>query len=383
MGNPSYKEKPMKTHLMITIILFCIALPARAADESAPQNSDRAKKRLKRFPDSDLNGDGILTREEFREYKAKIGRSSQDNSAAKQQQKKFEAARNVAYGKHEKQVLDVYWNKDFKNAPIVINIHGGGWRNGDKAGFGNARNQDLFIGKYGCVLVSPNYRLIGDLVPDSSLGDATLVAKGAFDGAIVDVFSAAAFIQKNAKKYGGDAKRIIVCGTSAGAHLSAALAYCGQHDWLKETPYTGTELNIIGWYGDCPPLDKSVNTQIPFPSYGIPIDTVKKGAPPALMFIGTKDKTVPGANAYNFQNKCNRLGVWNQIVEMKDGPHTVGRAVIGTNPEVIPVFDAFMKWIIGTGPEPELGKVHKFQHTAAARIKRDKNLKQRKIKRNN
>jgi len=374
MANPGYKEKPMKTYLIITILLFCIALPARASNEKAPQNSDRAKKILKRFPDADLNGDGILTRKEFREYRAKNRRSSQDNNAPKKTARnvRFEAARNMAYGKHEKQVLDVYWNKDLTNAPIVINIHGGGWKNGDKAGFGNAKNQDLFIGKYGCVLVSPNYRLIGDLVPDADRDDATLVAKGAFDGAIVDVFSAAAFIQKNAKKYGGDPKRIIVCGTSAGAHLSAALAYCGRHDWLKGTPYTSTKLNIIGWYGDCPPLDKSVCKEIPFPSYGIPIDMVKKGAPPALVFIGTKDKIVSGANAYNFRDKCNRLGVWNQIVEMKDGPHTVGRAVIGTNPEVIPVFDAFMKWIIGTGPEPESGKVYKFQHTAAARIKRDK-----------
>ncbi|MCK5564325.1 MAG: carboxylesterase family protein [Planctomycetes bacterium] len=350
----------MKSCLTITILLFCMALPAGAADERASQNNDRAKKILKRFPDADLNGDGILTREEFREYKAKNKRPSQGNRSPKQQQTKFESARNVAYGNHDKQTLDVYWNKELKNAPIVINIHGGGWKNGDKAGFGNPKNQDFFIGKFGCVLVSPNYRLTGDLVPNGDRDDKSLVAKGAFDGMIVDVFSAVAFVQKNAKKYGGDPKRIIVCGTSAGAHLSAALAYCGGHDWLKDTPYAGTKLNIIGWYGDSGPLDKSVNKQIPFPSYGAPIDTVKKDGPPALMVIGTGDKIVPVANAYNFQAKCNKLGVWNQIVEMKDGPHAVGRAVIGTNPEVIPVFDAFMKWIIGTGSEPGSGKVHRF-----------------------
>ncbi len=262
MGNASYKEKLIKSHLIITILLFCMALPAGAVNEKAAQDSERAKKILKRFPDADLNGDGILTRKEIREYRAKTGRSSPDKRAPKQQQTKFEAAKNVAYGNHEKQTLDVYWNKDLKNAPIVISIHGGGWKNGDKAGFGNAKNQNLFIGKYGCVLVSPNYRLIGDMVPGSDRKDASLVAKGAFDGAIVDVFSAAAFIQKNAKKYGGDPKRIIVCGSSAGAHLSAALAYCGGHDWLKDTPYKGAKLNIIGWYGDCAPLDKSANKDI-------------------------------------------------------------------------------------------------------------------------
>jgi acetyl esterase/lipase len=288
---------------------------------------------------------------------------------------RFESATNVPYGKHEKQVLDVYWNKELKKAPIVINIHGGGWKNGDKRSFGSLKNQALFIGKYNCVLVSPNYRLIGDLVPNGNRSDEALVASGAFDGAIVDVFSVVAFIQKNAEKYGGDPTRIIVCGTSAGAHLSAVLAYCGEHDWLKDTPYAGTELNIIGWYGDSSPMDKSVNKEIPFSSYGIPIDMVKRGAPPALMIIGTKDQIVPTANAYNFQDKCNQLGVWNQIVEMKDGSHTVGRAVIGTNPEVIPVFDAFMKWIIGNGPEPEYGKTYKFQYKGKVRTKRDNGRK--------
>ena len=40
---------------------------------------------------------------------------------------------NVAYGKHERQVLDFYQAASDKPAPLLFFIHGGGWMNGDKA----------------------------------------------------------------------------------------------------------------------------------------------------------------------------------------------------------------------------------------------------------
>jgi acetyl esterase/lipase len=39
---------------------------------------------------------------------------------------------NVPYGKHERQVLDFFKANTNEPAPLVINIHGGGWVNGDK-----------------------------------------------------------------------------------------------------------------------------------------------------------------------------------------------------------------------------------------------------------
>ena len=276
---------------------------------------------------------------------------------------KNESATNVAYGKHKKQTMDIYWNKELKSAPILFHIHGGGWQNGDKKSFGSTIAQKIFVEKYGCVLVSPNYRLVGDIVPGISLKTSREDAKlAAFDDMIKDVYMAVAFIQKNAAKYGGDPNRIIVCGTSAGGHLSAALAYCNKHDWLKGTEYEGTKLNIIGWYGDSAPLDQSqIGGIIPFKSYGIPIDTVKENGPPALMIVGTADKVVNASNSHNFQEKCESLGIWNQVIEMQNGPHCSGRASFGTNKEVIKHFDAFMNWITAEGPKPVSGKVFKIE----------------------
>ena len=41
---------------------------------------------------------------------------------------------NVAYGDHERQVLDFYQAKSAKPAPVLFFIHGGGWVTGDKKG---------------------------------------------------------------------------------------------------------------------------------------------------------------------------------------------------------------------------------------------------------
>mgnify|MGYP005644038095 FL=1 len=39
----------------------------------------------------------------------------------------FKGDKNVSYGPHQRNVLDGYWNTDYKNAPIVFTIHGGGF----------------------------------------------------------------------------------------------------------------------------------------------------------------------------------------------------------------------------------------------------------------
>src|SRR6266446_780772 len=58
----------------------------------------------------------------------------------------------VAYGKHERQVLDFYQAKSDKPTPVVFYIHGGGWQNGDKKSI----NSQPFLAK-GISVVAINY----------------------------------------------------------------------------------------------------------------------------------------------------------------------------------------------------------------------------------
>ena len=61
---------------------------------------------------------------------------------------------NVAYGTHERQVLDFYKATSDKPTPLLFFIHGGGWVNGDKANPSELRE----CLDAGITVVSSNYR---------------------------------------------------------------------------------------------------------------------------------------------------------------------------------------------------------------------------------
>lgn len=68
--------------------------------------------------------------------------------------KRAPTAANVAYGTHERQVLDFYKAESAKPAPLLFFIHGGGWVNGDKA---NPGELEACLAA-GISVVSINYR---------------------------------------------------------------------------------------------------------------------------------------------------------------------------------------------------------------------------------
>lgn len=102
--------------------------------------------------------------------------------------------------------LDVYVPKGAKDYPVLFFIHGGAWRIGDKMTFAGPAKQ---FAAHGIGVVCPNYRL---------------TPKVQHPGHIEDVAKAFAWTVDNIGKYGGDAKKVVVGGHSAGGHLAALLA---------------------------------------------------------------------------------------------------------------------------------------------------------------
>ena len=121
--------------------------------------------------------------------------------------------RDLAYGAGPAQRLDVYCPAAARGAPVVLFVHGGGWRNGDKAMHRMVANKALHWLAKGCVFVSTNYRM---------LPDADVLTQAD------DVARALAFVQANALVWGADAARVVLMGHSAGAHLVALLAADGD-----------------------------------------------------------------------------------------------------------------------------------------------------------
>ena len=90
--------------------------------------------------------------------------------------------------------------------PVVLFIHGGGWRHGDKANVGD--QPEGFVSR-GYLFASTNYRLDPPATPRD---------QGA------DVAAAVAWLHAHSAEHGGDGDTIFLMGHSAGAHLAALVA---------------------------------------------------------------------------------------------------------------------------------------------------------------
>lgn len=113
------------------------------------------------------------------------------------------------YGDHPAQRLDVYYPQTPGHGGVMVVVHGGGWRRGDK---GHARLVQRKLDHWcarGWVLVAPNYRMLPDAGPRAQAGD---------------VAQALAWVQAHAGRWGADGARTVLMGHSAGAHLVALLA---------------------------------------------------------------------------------------------------------------------------------------------------------------
>ncbi len=110
--------------------------------------------------------------------------------------------------------LDIYAPANAKNLPVVFWIHGGGWQAGDKDDV--KLKPQMFMDK-GFVFVSTNYRLW----PNVEMG-----------ALIRDTAQSFKWVHDHIAEYGGDPKRVLVGGHSAGAQLAAIL--CTDEKYLKE-----------------------------------------------------------------------------------------------------------------------------------------------------
>ena len=125
--------------------------------------------------------------------------------------------------------LDVYTSPAAKNAPVMFWIHGGGWVTGDK---GDVAQKPRFFVDRGFVFVSVNYRLLPKV-------DMIEIFR--------DVAKSFRWMHDYIAEYGGEPKRVLVGGHSAGAQLAALL--CTDERYLKAEGIAFTDL--IG----CVPVD--------------------------------------------------------------------------------------------------------------------------------
>ena len=112
---------------------------------------------------------------------------------------------------HERQKLDIYQPAAGNNHPVMIWIHGGSWRSGDKH---SVQEKPKAFVEQGLVFVPINFRF----VPDVSMREMAQ-----------DVAQAIAWTHEHVERYGGDPDQLFVGGWSSGAHLAALVCTDGQY----------------------------------------------------------------------------------------------------------------------------------------------------------
>jgi arylformamidase len=128
--------------------------------------------------------------------------------------KRLGLPQRVAYGPTEVEKLDIHKTRR-QNAPVVIYIHGGAWRNGTAKDF--AAPAEMFMNA-GAHFVVPDFVQVQD-------------AGGSLLPMIEQVRRAVTWVYKNAASFGGDAERTFITGHSSGAHLAGVTLVT---DWVND-----------------------------------------------------------------------------------------------------------------------------------------------------
>lgn len=187
-----------------------------------------------------------------------------------------------AYAK-ERLKLDIHYDEEGKNLPVIVWFHGGGLTQGEKELPKKLKDK-------GFVVVGVNYRLLPNVSIDKTLDDAA---------------ESLAWITKNIGKYGGDSKKIVVSGHSAGGYITLMLAL--DRKWLARygvdandmagyVPFSGQAISHFS-YRKMLGID---NLQPTIDEYA-PLFWVRKDCPPMELIVGDRELELFGRyeeNAY-------------------------------------------------------------------------------------
>ena len=238
--------------------------------------------------------------------------------------------RDVAYvtDGHERQKLDLYVPDTGENLPLIIWVHGGAWRGGDKA---HAIRMEYL--KAGYAGASINYRLSQHAI---------------FPAQIEDVKAAVRWLRANAKTYRLDPNRFAAWGSSAGGHLVAMLGTAGDVaefeigenlevsskvqavvDYFGPTDFLQMDAQRLpeGLVHDASDSPESQLVGGPIQEHkdrvarANPITYVSKDDSPFLIIHGDQDKLVPYQQSVLLKDALEKAGVPVTFYRVEGGGH--------------------------------------------------------------
>lgn len=122
-----------------------------------------------------------------------------------------QVVRDLPYGMHPRQVLDVYRPAGRSGLPVVLFVHGGAFVRGEKDSTPEIyANVCHYFARHGHVALNVEYRLAAD---------------APYPGGAQDVAASVAWARAHAREHGGDPTRLFLVGHSAGGTHVASYAF--------------------------------------------------------------------------------------------------------------------------------------------------------------
>lgn len=242
--------------------------------------------------------------------------------------------------------LDLHVPKTVDKPPLVVWIHGGGWRGGSR------KNPKLIdVTKHEYALASISYRLTD---------------KAIFPAQIHDCKAAIRWLRANAEQYGYNSDWTAVAGSSAGGHLALLVGVSGnvpelEGDLGDHLDRSSAVQAIIDYFG---PSDfvlrgktqpdrayteksgsfallgglKTGNVAPEMERFGSPATYVSSDDPPLLVFHGDADRTVLLDQSRRIVTLYSESGLRARLVTLENAGHGGKQFFTGENFETAMAF---------------------------------------------
>lgn len=291
-----------------------------------------------RFDQVDTNRDGRISRAEDETFRGRNRTNSvQTQTPSPNQNRNARIPPNTRISKDivyetvngRELPLDLYRPANAEEPmPLIIWIHGGGWKGGSK----NSINRCAGMLERGYAIASVEYRLSGEAI---------------FPAAVEDCKAAVSFLRLNAEQFGLDPERFGAWGSSAGGHLVAMLGVTSNDPTFDTHPVTQKASSsvqaVCNWFGptdflrmndfpgkidhDAPdsPESRFIGAPIQENKERVqeanPITYVTPSDPPMLLMHGDNDQSVPFNQSELLYSALRNAGVPSELYRVKNGGH--------------------------------------------------------------
>jgi arylformamidase len=244
--------------------------------------------------------------------------------------------------------LDIYhFGESSPSKPVVVWVHGGGWRRGDKSE--RLNNKLHLCSEMGYIFVSVNYRL--SPYPGSS--DPNSIRYPTHNN---DVADAVKWVYDSIEKYGGDKEKMVLLGHSAGAQIVSLTGTCNLF-----LPKRGIPLSAIKGIASIDTEGYDVSQRIEEAdldlyrnAFGTDPKVLFEASPINHLFLGTsyprffitkRGSAKKTANSLAFIDKLQTIGASVSVVDGSQYDHNGINRAIGA-PNETAVTDPFKSFLI-------------------------------------